>query len=255
MKKDNNVRINKKALIAVIYIAAASAIVFFTAQSIGKITNGGYIPDPVTLNEGDIGSLEIPKLDGNILFVDVEKEENSDVTDTAEENKQEDLQNNSIITANSERNVDSTVEETNAESQQTTTFVRPADGYICREYSPTELIYSQTMYDYRTHNGVDLAADTGSAVLAFSSGVIEKIYNDEMFGTCIEIRHEDGLVSVYRNLYEEVPKEIKAGAKVNAGDVIAGVGETAICESADVPHLHFELYKDGKVENPGNYFE
>ena len=42
MKKDNNVRINKKALIAVIYIAAASAIVFFTAQSIGKITNGGY---------------------------------------------------------------------------------------------------------------------------------------------------------------------------------------------------------------------
>ena len=134
------------------------------------------------------------------------------------------------------------------------TFIKPADGYISREFSPDELLYSPTMYDYRTHSGIDIACDIGSNVKAFSAGVVSDIYRDELYGVTIKIDHTDGVSSYYSNLSESIPQNITVGTAVNAGDVIGGVGESALCEIAEVPHLHFEVRADGLVKDPAAYF-
>ena len=51
-----------------------------------------------------------------------------------------------------------------------------------------------------------------------------------------------------------VPDGVKAGAAVKAGDKIGAVGDTALIEISEDPHLHFELYKDGVCENPLAHF-
>lgn len=264
MRKKFNVKVKKRTFAAVFYMAVAIAVVFMTMQSINDITESN---NKLNLNynlNDDTNNIDIPNLSDNVLFNDdINQNESSlkKTEDASESEKQyitidESLEQALQSTAGEQENVTDRIDyPKQQEVSISAKYVRPADGYICREYSPTELIYSQTMYDYRTHSGIDLAADAGSTVHAFSNGVVDKIYNDELFGTCIEIVHEDGIVSVYRNLYEDIPKEIEVGVTVNAGDVIAGVGESALCESADVPHLHFEVLKDGKCVNPSDYFE
>ena len=60
-------------------------------------------------------------------------------------------------------------------------------------------------------------------------------------GNTVVVEHPDGICSVYSNLSADLPFGIEIGKQVLTGEIIAGVGETAICESADVSHLHFEM--------------
>ncbi len=131
--------------------------------------------------------------------------------------------------------------------------VKPTSGYISREYSRDELIYTPTMNDFRTHDGIDITGDIGSPVVAFADGVIEDIYNDPFMGTTVVIRHSGGLVSCYSNLSENLPQNVTVGAVVAVGSTIGGIGESAIVESAEVPHVHFELYKDELCIDPEEY--
>ena len=131
--------------------------------------------------------------------------------------------------------------------------VRPVAGYISREFSADELLYTPTMNDFRTHHGIDITGDIGSPVSAFADGEIADVYNDPFMGTTVVIRHSGGLVSSYSNLSEELPQGIAVGNFVKVGDTIGGIGETAIIESAEVPHVHFEIYKDEICVNPEDY--
>ncbi len=131
--------------------------------------------------------------------------------------------------------------------------VKPTSGYISREYSRDELIYTPTMNDFRTHDGIDITGDIGSPVVAFADGVIEDVYNDPFMGTTVVIRHSGGLVSCYSNLSENLPQNVRVGAVVAVGSTIGGIGESAIVESAEVPHVHFELYKDELCIDPEEY--
>lgn len=131
----------------------------------------------------------------------------------------------------------------------------PVQGTVSKGYDTETLVYSVTMNDYRVHNGVDLEAPVGTPVYAMADGKILKVYNDYLMGTCLEIDHGQGLVSCYRNLQEALPEGIAEGAKVTAGQLIAGVGETAIVEQSDETHLHFEVKKNGVLQNPMDYIK
>jgi len=132
-------------------------------------------------------------------------------------------------------------------------YVKPVNGYISKEFSPDELIYSPTMYDYRTHSGIDITGDLGAQVKAFAAGKVTKVYDDPLMGKTVIIDHGDGITSCYMNLYETIPPNITVGASINVGEVIGGVGESAICEVAEVPHLHFEIRKAGIPQDPSIY--
>ena len=54
------------------------------------------------------------------------------------------------------------------------------------------LSYNETTRDWRVHNGVDIAAEEGTPVMAAADGQVYTVYEDETMGTTVVIRHEDG---------------------------------------------------------------
>ena len=114
-------------------------------------------------------------------------------------------------------------------------YVWPVEGEILYPYSMTALLYDKTMSDWRTHDGVDIAAEFGTPVSAMTSGTVTKVYYDDLYGTTVIIENGNGLQCVYSNL-EEIPT-VYVGDAVAAGDTIGSVGASAACESAQESHL------------------
>ncbi len=144
-------------------------------------------------------------------------------------------------------------EETVPTAQEDETeFTRPSKGSILKNFSGNEVVYSETMEDWRTHNGIDFAAEPGDQVVASSDGVVKKVYKDDLLGITVEIEHPDGVISRYSGL--QSLDFIDEGKSVKSGDIIGGVGENGCLEQEDKPHLHFEIIKNGEYENPNLYF-
>ena len=130
-------------------------------------------------------------------------------------------------------------------------FIWPLTGEIENGYSMTALVYNRTMRDWRTHDGVDLAAELGAQVKAAGAGVVSEVFEDDMYGTTVIIDHGGGLTSTYSNL-ASLPT-VGAGSTVTAGQVIGSVGDTALCEIGEVTHLHFAMALDGESVDPTAY--
>lgn len=140
------------------------------------------------------------------------------------------------------------------EAPETSTYVAPMDmdtAEISKDYSMDMVVYNLTLDQYMTHPGIDLEAPSGSSVKAIADGTITDIYEDDAYGTTIEISHGDGLVSRYCNL--STGKLAEKGDTVKQGQVISNIGKTALYESMEKTHLHFEMLKDGKLVDPGKY--
>ena len=139
--------------------------------------------------------------------------------------------------------------------EEKVTFVSPMTaGNVIKEWAADIPVFSITMEDYRLHLGIDVAASAGSPVYAVADGTVESVEFHPMMGQTVVIIHKDGYKSVYQNMQTAVPSEITAGAEVKAGAQIGSVGDTALIEISEEPHLHFELYKDGNCENPLAHF-
>lgn len=132
-------------------------------------------------------------------------------------------------------------------------YIKPCPGYISKEFSVDLPVYSATMYDYRTHAGIDIACEGGTPVKAVTGGVISDVYTDYMYGTTVVVEHADGVSSIYCGLSPELPVETVVGRTVLTGEVLGGIGNSALCESAEVSHLHFEMTKDGVAVDPTAY--
>ena len=128
--------------------------------------------------------------------------------------------------------------------------VTPLQGDVLTAFSMEELVYSPTLGDWRTHNGVDIAAAAGDAVLAASAGTVLSVTDDPMMGTTVVIGHSDGYETTYANL--QTDPLVEEGESVSAGQAIGAVGTTAAAESGQ-PHLHFAVTKDGKAVDPNEY--
>jgi len=118
----------------------------------------------------------------------------------------------------------------------------------------TTPVYSTTLGEYRSdHMGVDISAKAGDSVKAVLDGKIEKIYNDAKLGKCVVINHGNNIKTVYGNLDETV--NVKEGQSVTKGTVIGKVGATAKFEVDDAPHVHFEIWQNGKTVDPAKYIK
>ncbi|MFA9381192.1 MAG: peptidoglycan DD-metalloendopeptidase family protein, partial [Acetanaerobacterium sp.] len=127
-------------------------------------------------------------------------------------------------------------------------FVQPISGDIINSFSGGELVLDKTMNDWRTHNGVDFAAKAGTPVKAVTDGTVSRVYTDSMWGTVVEIAHENGMVSRYCSLTEGVT--VAEGDAVEIGEVIGCVGDTALAEIGLPTHLHLEFLMDGEYADP-----
>jgi murein DD-endopeptidase MepM/ murein hydrolase activator NlpD len=126
-------------------------------------------------------------------------------------------------------------------------------GTVSQKHVIDDLIYSPSMNDWRTHPGMDIATSLGASVTASADGTVKEIWEDAMMGTCLSIEHEGGVLTVYKNLAPALAEGIAVGKAVKSGDTIGAVGESALSELADEPHLHFEMQVNGDVVNPLDY--
>ena len=131
----------------------------------------------------------------------------------------------------------------------------PVDGEIVKRHDMVNAVFSVTMNDYRVHQGIDIACDMNADVLSCAYGTVKTVGYDPFMGYTVVIDHGDGLQSCYQNLAEELADDIAVGSTVYAGQKVGLVGESAIIEIADEPHLHFELKLDGKLIDPMTMLE
>ena len=104
----------------------------------------------------------------------------------------------------------------------------------------------------KMHQGVDIGAGSGAAVVAAGDGtVMLTSYGwGGGYGNRIWIDHGNGVVTTYNHLLDGSFK-VSNGATVSRGQRIASVGSTGYSTG---PHLHFEVRVNGTAKNPGNYF-
>ncbi len=152
--------------------------------------------------------------------------------------------NNGALMQNQEN-----LEDIQAVSAATTDAVAvyPAGNNVTKEFSAGNPIYSNTMGDWRTHDGTDFKAEKGSVVRAISSGVVKDIYADPSYGTTIVIDHSGQFTAYYSGLGETTM--VQKGQQVEPGQDIGCINKVP-CEIADEPHLHLAIFKDEKFIDP-----
>ena len=101
------------------------------------------------------------------------------------------------------------------------------------------------------HEGIDLAAPTGTPIYAASDGIVVGATLNGGYGNWIRIDHPRKLATVYGHLSEFAPG-IKEGVQVSQGDLIGFVGNTGRSTGS---HLHFEILRNGKPVDPLSYPE
>jgi murein DD-endopeptidase MepM/ murein hydrolase activator NlpD len=94
------------------------------------------------------------------------------------------------------------------------------------------------------HHGVDVAAPEGTRVLAMKNGRVEFAGTRGGYGQTVIISHGRNVRTLYAHLSRI---DVRAGQRVRGGDVIGAVGRTG---NATGPHLHFEVQRWGRVEDP-----
>lgn len=141
----------------------------------------------------------------------------------------------------------------NSSSNSSSGFVKPLSGEVIQKYSMDMPIYWETLDQYMTHDGVDLAAPAGTSVKTCASGTVTRIEKDDRYGMIVEISHGNDLLSLYGNLAEDGLVEL--GEVVSSGDVIGKVGKTSTFEASGAEHLHFSLKKKDEPVDPGRYIK
>ncbi|NLZ52876.1 MAG: M23 family metallopeptidase [Thermoanaerobacteraceae bacterium] len=132
------------------------------------------------------------------------------------------------------------------------TMAMPAMGKVIIPFAMDTLVYSKTLEQWNSHNGIDIAADLGTPVKAAMEGTVAEVRsNDPKLGVVVILEHGSGIQTLYGNLHTD--KLVKKGDTVDKGQVIGAVGKTAPFEIEDPPHLHFEVIKDGKNIDPEQY--
>ena len=128
-------------------------------------------------------------------------------------------------------------------------ITRPVSGEASLPFANETLVFSKTLRQWTTHPGIDIPAKQGTEVRAALSGTVTSVVEDAAMGMVVTIEHSNGLKTVYASLEKA---KVQKDARVDAGTVIGTVG-VAPFESEEGPHLHFEVYKDGKAVDPATY--
>ncbi len=99
------------------------------------------------------------------------------------------------------------------------------------------------------HDGVDIASNMGSPILAVGDGVVSHSGEKAGYGLLVEITHESGLTTRYAHTRSVLAR---VGDRVQKGQAIAQIGTSG---RSTGPHLHFEVVRNGTPVNPMRYLQ
>lgn len=125
-------------------------------------------------------------------------------------------------------------------------ILMPSSGEILYDYSDKPK-KSEITGVWQTHSGIDIAGDV---VVAVYDGKVKTVSENAVDGKSVSIEHSDGFVSTVCSLGSI---DVSVGQTVKSGEKIGTCGNTATTEKYDVPYVHFELKKNGKIVNPHNH--
>lgn len=238
-----------------VYTALASVVVAVTVNTTIGLLQDRNLPLPESSPENinttlpsvpDIPKLKLPELDA----VGEDISDSRSVSDTAEG------VTDIITEAVPENTADTQITPLDFEIPEDANlgidrFIKPCDGYVLKEHSADVPVYSATMSDYRIHIGVDVTGDIGTPVAAVCGGIVTDILDDDLYGKTVCVKARDGYLIRYSNLLPDLNAQISVGETVATGDIIGGIGDTALCEAVDSSHLHLEIFDaDGNGINP-----
>ena len=139
---------------------------------------------------------------------------------------------------------------------------------IMRPYLDSSVSIGKTFYDYAgtseeqensiifyedtymQNSGVDYVSANVFDVVSVLNGTVISVHENNLLGTIVEIRHSNNLISVYQGLSDVIVEENMA---VVQGQILAKSGTSNINKELG-NHLHFELYYNGKIVNPEEYY-
>jgi len=94
------------------------------------------------------------------------------------------------------------------------------------------------------HEGIDFSAESGTPVISSADGVVIRSSWDASYGNVVEVRHGEDYVTRYAHLRKRLVEE---GDHVVRGGQLGELGTTG---RSTGPHLHYEMFKNGKLINP-----
>ena len=172
---------------------------------------------------------------------------------TTVDNNSTNTTKNNTKTTSSKTTKSNKKESTKATKTPDPTFSKPVEGEIIREFAKDSLVFSNTLQEWIIHEGIDIKADKTTVVKAAESGTVKSIKNDPRYGITVIIEHTNGYKTIYSNLLTS--EFVVENEKVEKGQTIGTVGNTAVFESADDYHLHFEIWKDNVAQDPTIYLK
>lgn len=102
--------------------------------------------------------------------------------------------------------------------------------------------------DKKSHNGLDIGAGYGAAIVAADGGTVSWADVKGGYGNCVMINHGNGYVTLYGHMSSIA---VSNGQSVSQGDTIGYVGSTGLSTG---PHLHFEIHSGGGLIDPEQFF-
>ncbi len=170
-------------------------------------------------------------------------------TTVTSENSEEDSSESEDVDDAEENAADESEEAASTDvDTETQPYVMPVEGDVINPFSNGELVKSETLGYWQTHDGADIKAKAGTKVVAMTSGTVTKVIEDPLYGTEVIIDHGDNIEGHYYNLKKSV--DVAEGDTVNSGEKIGEVGKTADAESALPAHLHFAIKQNGEWIDP-----
>lgn len=179
------------------------------------------------------------------------KKDNTSTTNNSTKQTTAQASKNSTDSKNSTAN--ETSKNNSQDANKELAFQKPVDGEIIKEFAKDNLLFSQTLQEWTVHTGIDIKAEKTTVVKSAEAGTVKSIKNDPRYGLTIVVSHDNGFETVYSNLLTS--EFVVEGEKVDKGQSLGTVGNTAAFEVADDSHLHFEILKDSVQVDPSIYIK
>ena len=210
--RENEEKITLGMIIAGIFMIAILA----TTLIVYLLNTNSETQEDSEMQEEIIGEVEPTEDESEAVSIDIGKSVNEAANELS--NTTTNTTTNTTNSTNTTKNTNSTTSSTKNTTNTTTNsntentgetqkeeskeikFTAPIKGEVIRDFTPDSLVYSETLEEWITHNGVDIKADKTSVVIAAAEGTVYAIKTDPRYGLTVIVEHEGGYKTVYANL-------------------------------------------------------
>ena len=134
-------------------------------------------------------------------------------------------------------------EEVNKPVVSTARNIMPVEGEVSHPFSNGELVKSETLGVWKTHDGCDILCPYDTDVKSMSECVVQEIKEDPLLGVCVITAQTNGLEVHYCGLAKEL--NVKVGQELKEGEILGKTSDTCQSEIVQEPHIHLAVKQNG----------